>query len=320
MAMIRHDTSNKNYAVVNIALDKLTPAKDGDGIRGMVHGYNQDGHFGITENVRLYDTKGLDNFVNTGLLLGFASTVLAQKHLADISKKLDEIKIAVEQVSQFQKNERKAKINSAYQICVFIVNGIKDGYEIPNGEVGKLNNIYTEISAILEHLKKDLSNLSGEIRKIKFDEFLNRSNTKNLKELNDKFINFRELSYQYNLCCDIIILANNLLGYMSKNDNDISYYNRVNIDFFSMCKEFVDDLNSDIENHLKYIENSSKSITNFDSTDSANRAFFQSRLQELNLQKIFVEKKEETLKNPNNISVKVLIDNGNIIDGELLVN
>lgn len=320
MTMIKCDTSNQNYAVVNIALDKLTSAKDGNGLRGMLHGYNENGHFGIKENIRLYDTKGLDNFVNTGLLLGFASTVLAQKHLADISHKLDKIQLSIDKISQFQQDERLSKINSAYKICASIVNRIEDGYEIPNAETGKLNNIYTEISAILEHLEKDLSNLSDEMKQITFDEFLNRNNTKNIKELNNKFINFRELSYQYSLCCDIIILANNLLGYMSKNNNDILYYDKMNLDFFSICKKFMLAINSTIRKHIVAIENTSKSITNFDSTDLANRAFFRSRLQELLIQKNFVEQKEEALNSLGNISVKVLIENGKIIEGELLLN
>lgn len=321
MAMIRHDTSNKNYAIVNIALDKLTSAKDGNGLRGMVHGYNENGHFGIKENIRLYNTSGLDNLVNAGLLLGFASTVLAQKHLADISQKLDEIKLVVNKISQFQQEGRESKIESAHEMLEYVLNSVRNGYKIPKSEIPKFQNINTEISPIIRHLEKDLRNLSLEIQAIKFDAFLNRKNNKDLKALNDKFTKFRELLYQYRLCVDVVTLVDTLLGYVSKIDNDILYYKDINLQFIKKRKTFINELNSGIENHLQFIEESSKSITNFDSTDSANRAFFQSQLQELHFQKIFLEQKEEILNNfgsLGDVSIKVLLDDGEIIEGEIL--
>lgn len=320
MTMIKYDTSNKNYAVVNIALDKLTPAKDGNGLRGMLHGYNENGHFGIKENIRLYDTKGLDNFVNTGLLLGFASTVLAQKHLADISQKLDEIKLAIEQVSQFQQNERRAKIESAYQVCHFILGYIQNQNNIPDIEMIKLQNFMTEILAIHEHLKKDLRDVSHKIQNVKFDTMLNRNNSKDLHNLNHNFVEFRKIFQEYCLSFDTIIMINTLLGYMSKNNDKVLYYHDLNTKHLQESKNFMLTINSTIRKHIITIENTSKSITNFDSTDLANRAFFQSRLQELLIQKNFVEQKEEALNSLGNVSVKVLIENGKIIEGELLLN
>lgn len=320
MTMIKYDTSNQNYAVVNIALDKLTSAKDGNGLRGMLHGYNENGHFGIKENIRLYDTKGLDNFVNTGLLLGFASTILAQKHLADISQKLDEIKLAIEQVSKFQQNERRAKIESAYQVCHFILGYIQNQNNIPDIEMIKLQNFMTEILAIHEHLKKDLRDVSHKIQNVKFDTMLNRNNSKDLHNLNHNFVEFRKIFQEYCLSSDTIIMINTLLGYMSKNNDKVLYYHDLNTKHLQENKDFMLDINSTIETHINYIENTSKSITNFDSTNLANRTFFQSRLQELLIQKNFVEQKEEALNSLGNISVKVLIENGKIIEGELLLN
>lgn len=320
MTMIKYDTSNKNYAVVNIALDKLTPAKDGNGLRGMLHGYNENGHFGIKENIRLYDTKGLDNFVNTGLLLGFASTILAQKHLADISQKLDEIKLAIEQVSKFQQNERRAKIESAYQVCHFILGYIQNQNNIPDIEMIKLQNFMTKILAIHEHLKKDLRDVSHKIQNVKFDTMLNRNNSKDLHNLNHNFVEFRKIFQEYCLSSDTIIMINILLGYMHKNNDKVLYYHDLNTKHLQENKDFMLDINSTIETHINYIENTSKSITNFDSTNLANRAFFHSRLQELLIQKNFVEQKEEALNSLGNISVKVLIENGKIIEGELLLN
>lgn len=88
----------------------LASVKDGPGYRGFSLGEN-----GIKEHAVLLDPDKLSQLVNAGMLLNVASAVLAQKHLADISKKLTEIVEAVHEVSTFLNNERKAEIIGAIQ-------------------------------------------------------------------------------------------------------------------------------------------------------------------------------------------------------------
>ena len=88
----------------------LASVKDGPGFRGFSLGEK-----GIKEHAVLLNPDKLSQLVNAGMLLNVASAVLAQKHLADISKKLTEIVEAVHEVSVFQNNERKADILGAIQ-------------------------------------------------------------------------------------------------------------------------------------------------------------------------------------------------------------
>ncbi|MEI6934131.1 hypothetical protein ACOQLP_30475, partial [Klebsiella pneumoniae] len=64
----------------------LASVKDGPGFRGFSLGEK-----GIKEHAVLLNPDKLSQLVNAGMLLNVASAVLAQKHLADISKKLTEI-------------------------------------------------------------------------------------------------------------------------------------------------------------------------------------------------------------------------------------
>jgi uncharacterized protein YaaW (UPF0174 family) len=88
----------------------LASVKDGPGFRGFSLGEK-----GIKEHAVLLNPDKLNQLVNAGMLLNVASAVLAQKHLADISKKLTEIVEAVREVSAFQNNERKSEIIGAIQ-------------------------------------------------------------------------------------------------------------------------------------------------------------------------------------------------------------
>ncbi|TWV81316.1 hypothetical protein [Moraxella sp. VT-16-12] len=315
-AIIKHETMNNNYAVLNISLDKLTSAKDGHGLRGMVHGYNQDGHFGILENVRIFQPDNLTTMVNANLVMGFASTILAQKHLADISQKLDEIASLVNKVFKFQEDERNAKIISAYKDCHRIFTVIREGKNIPDSEKISLKNHYTIIAGIYEHLKVDLKVLSNEIISIKFDTFFNRNNTKDLEKIYEKFNKFKDYFQQNIMCLDTIYTINYLLEKLEKDQDN--YYFDITKDFVLESRNYFNGLFENLENHIKLIKNNSKSITNFDSTDKANQVFFQSRTYEIKQFKEFLLEREKGLNQIGDVSMKVLIEDGKIKEAEFL--
>lgn len=324
-ALIKNETTNNNYAILNLSLDKLTSAKDGNGLRGMVHGYNQNGHFGITENVRIYTPNGLTNLVNAGLLMNLASTVVAQKHLADISQKLDEIKSAIDKVHDFQKNSRKADIVTSHQLCEHIMSCIRSGMLIPNDEKIKLQNFYTNISSINNHLKEDLGKLAEEIKQIKFDTWFNRSNTKDLKNTYDKFNEFQELSCQYFMSIDVMLAINSILLAMTDKNEDryddkCKYYYNLSKKILDVSMDDFSKLILEMQTHIHLIENNSKSITNFSSTDMANQVAFKSILRDLNSLKMSIEQKNKIIQPIDHASIKVLIGgNGTIENAEVLI-
>ena len=181
--------SDNNIAVINIPLEKLTKAKDLDGLRGMVHGEK-----GIIENVRIYEPEKLTNLVNSGLLMNLVSTLVAQKHLADINDKLNDIQENISDIKDFLLNERKSRLSAAYQTSSHLYNMLAKGKDIPETEVTTLSLHVTHIREVYEHIKIDMQELL--LKKI--------ANIKSIQSKNSYTI-FYELNMLYNdikLCCN----------------------------------------------------------------------------------------------------------------------
>lgn len=58
------ETTKSHIVSINIDPQKLTSARDGNGLRGMVHGINKDGHPGIVENARIFEADHLKQAVD----------------------------------------------------------------------------------------------------------------------------------------------------------------------------------------------------------------------------------------------------------------
>ena len=103
---------SKHIVHCNIAFDHLMVRKDGTGSLGMTR---NAANGQITGHVSLNPAEKLKSVVNTGLLLNIASTIVAQKHLADINEKLEKIVAVVNEIHDIQKDERSAKIAAFHQ-------------------------------------------------------------------------------------------------------------------------------------------------------------------------------------------------------------
>lgn len=129
---------------------ELTRAADGNGYRAMSIAGNR-----ITENARLFETKDLSNLVNAAAVWQLASVVVAQKHLADISQKLGEIKEAVGGISEFLDSGRRAVIHGTYEY-------LKQGYEtLAQGELSlsirtEIESCERELLKVQDHLLQDI--------------------------------------------------------------------------------------------------------------------------------------------------------------------
>ncbi|EPK1680875.1 YaaW family protein [Raoultella ornithinolytica] len=139
----------------------LASVKDGPGFRGFSLGEK-----GIKEHAVLLNPDKLNQLVNTGMLLNVASAVLAQKHLADISKKLTEIVEAVHEVSTFQNNERKSEIIGAIQYLQQITPVVLEGQCIPAIRQ-KLEDIEVQFSALQDHLLTNITAAGNKVAALK---------------------------------------------------------------------------------------------------------------------------------------------------------
>ncbi|EOG7984006.1 TPA: hypothetical protein N3518_004761 [Klebsiella pneumoniae] len=139
----------------------LASVKDGPGFRGFSLGEK-----GIKEHAVLLNPDKLSQLVNAGMLLNVASAVLAQKHLADISKKLTEIVEAVREVSAFQNNARKSEIIGAIQYLQQITPVVIEEQCSPAIRQ-KLEDIEVQFSALQAHLLTDITVAGDKVASLK---------------------------------------------------------------------------------------------------------------------------------------------------------
>lgn len=146
--LIAGKTSSKRLMEVVINGD-LVRAADGNGLRAFAMSAE-----GIKEHARLFEVSNLQNMVNAAAIWQIASVIVAQKHLADISRKLDEIKAGVQGISRFLDNQRKARIESTYQYLAEVCQAIQAG-ELPNSVRNQLEDSERDLLEIQRHLARE---------------------------------------------------------------------------------------------------------------------------------------------------------------------
>ncbi|MDA0576402.1 MULTISPECIES: hypothetical protein [Burkholderia] len=129
----------------------LVRAKDGVGLRA----WTMDANNKISEHAKLFDADKLQTMVNAAAVWQVASVVVAQKHLADISAKLDEIRKGVQDVSDFLNEERRAKVTGTYEYLQLAVSAIKKG-ELSLAIRTELESCDRELIQIQHHLQREL--------------------------------------------------------------------------------------------------------------------------------------------------------------------
>ncbi|MES2280565.1 MAG: hypothetical protein V4542_04055 [Pseudomonadota bacterium] len=153
--LVAAEASGERLMEVTINGD-LARAADGNGFRAFALGPK-----GITEQARLFEVQNLQQLVNAAAVWQIASVVVAQKHLADISQKLDEIKNSVKGISQFLDNQRKARIQSTYEYLAQVYRAIQAG-ELSTSVRIQLESCERDLLEIHRHLIHELCQLLDE--------------------------------------------------------------------------------------------------------------------------------------------------------------
>lgn len=128
---------------------ELVRAADGNGLRAFAKGPK-----GIQEHARLFENGGLQNMINAAAVWQVASVVVAQKHLADISRKLDQIAEGVSDVARFLDSERDARIESAWRYLCQAKDVLAAG-ELPVSMRAQLEQCERDLTDIQIHLQKE---------------------------------------------------------------------------------------------------------------------------------------------------------------------
>ena len=147
--LVAGEASGKRLMEVVINGD-LVRAADGNGLRA----FTMTAADGIKENARLFEVSNLKNMINAAAIWQIASVVVAQKHLADITKKLDEIKGGVLRISRFLDNQRKSRIRSTYEYLGQIHQAIQGG-DLPSTSRSQLEHCERDLLEIQHHLQME---------------------------------------------------------------------------------------------------------------------------------------------------------------------
>ena len=155
-AVIADEASSARYMKV-IVEGPLTLAKDGNGFRGFVQG--SDGR--ITEHVRLFDGD-ISQVANAAALINVASFALGQKHMTDISERLNVIKDGVERISTFQQRGRQSEIMGAIAYMKLVAESVLAGSNREAVE-NLLESEEAKLLAIQIHLESDIKEVIDKI-------------------------------------------------------------------------------------------------------------------------------------------------------------
>lgn len=186
----------------------LAKAADGNGLRA----FSRDINGKFVEHARLYGTDKLSEMVNIAAVWQIASVVVAQKHLADINKKLENLQEGVDKIIDFLETERKTRLLAIYE-------SLKEKSEIlihstPN-QRGNIVN-YIILSKYDDELKKIYLHLKADIEKYGFEKtehkemFGTADLTDDLKIKIDKINDLLKLAF---LCLSLRLVCCNFMDY-----------------------------------------------------------------------------------------------------------
>jgi hypothetical protein len=143
------------------------------------------------------DIGKLSALATSGAALNIASAVLAQKHLADISEKLSDIKEAIEDVAAFQKNERRSVLTGSIRYFEQIAGSVLSG-ELSNEVVHVIEMHETKLLEVQDHLAIDIRSQTEALQILKDEEWVRQG--KYIKALDEQQAALDKLYREMLLC------------------------------------------------------------------------------------------------------------------------
>ncbi|WP_332605667.1 hypothetical protein [Acinetobacter sp. ESBL14] len=227
----------------------LTSAIDGNGFRAMVKG--ADGK--IIENARLYNADKLSSLINVAAVWQILSVVVAQKHLADINQKLDDLKEGVNRIQDFQKNDRESSIymvSNKLKEKIMIFTNLKNQEKDKVVSLVELNSYDDTLEKIYLHLKADLKNYG--LKKTEHKEFFGTADykvalEKRLEEIQENLI----LAY---LSLNLRSMNNSLIEYLGTNVELVAYRTGEVKKEIENLKHLIDNIGENITKEVKELK------------------------------------------------------------------
>lgn len=237
----------------------LASVKDGPGFRGFSLGEE-----GIKEHAVLLNPDKLSQLVNAGMLLNVASAVLAQKHLADISKKLTEIVEAVREVSAFQNNARKSEIIGAIQYLQQITPVVIEDQCSPAIRQ-KLEDIEVQFSALQAHLLTDITAAGDKVAALKDRGLFGSTEITNKIQTQQKILD--ERIHEWDLAMKVRAQALHLLTHAEGNTTLVRHRQQTIVHNYQEFESVVDKVERQVHLRIQGIS----SLTEQSNTTNANK-------------------------------------------------
>ncbi|CNK48547.1 Uncharacterized protein conserved in bacteria [Yersinia frederiksenii] len=237
----------------------LASVKDGPGFRGFSLGEK-----GIKEHAVLLNPDKLSQLVNAGMLLNVASAVLAQKHLADISKKLTEIVEAVREVSAFQNNARKSEIIGAIQYLQQITPVVIEEQCSPAIRQ-KLEDIEVQFSALQAHLLTDITAAGDKVAALKDRGLFGSTEITNKIQTQQKILD--ERIHEWDLAMKVRAQALHLLTHAEGNTTLVRHRQQTIVHNYQEFESVVDKVERQVHQRIQGIS----ALTEQSNTTNANK-------------------------------------------------
>ena len=206
--MTAKELAGKNIMEVVIH-GNLAKAADGNGLRAFSKSTN--GKF--IEHARLYHADSLSNIVNTAAVWQIASIVVAQKHLADINKKLEDLHDGVNRINDFLQVERTTRIQAIYESLKEKTEALahtkqEQVVNIINSSI--LSKYDDDLKQIYLHVRADFEKYGTE--KVEHKETFGTADLK--IDIENKINELEKLAELAFLCLNLRLLCCNLMGYL----------------------------------------------------------------------------------------------------------
>ncbi|HDL7056887.1 TPA: hypothetical protein PXM42_001544 [Yersinia enterocolitica] len=237
----------------------LANVKDGPGFRGFSLGEK-----GIKEHAVLLNPDKLNQLVNAGMLLNVASAVLAQKHLADISKKLTEIVEAVREVSAFQNNARKSEIIGAIQYLQQITPVVLEGQCSPAIRQ-KLEDIEVQFSALQAHLLTDITAAGDKVSALKDRGLFGSTEITNKIQTQQKILD--ERIHEWDLAIKVRAQALHLLTHAEGDTTLVKHRQQTIVHNYQQFESVIDKVERQLHQRIQGIS----ALTEQSNTTNANK-------------------------------------------------
>ncbi|WP_241722120.1 YaaW family protein [Raoultella sp. HC6] len=237
----------------------LASVKGGPGFRGFSLGEK-----GIKEHAVLLNPDKLNQLVNAGMLLNVASAVLAQKHLADISKKLTEIVEAVREISEFQNSARKSEIIGAIHYLQQITPTVLEGQCSPAIRQ-KLEDIEVQFSALQEHLLSDITAAGDKVSVLKDHGLFGSTEITNKIQTQQKILD--ERIHEWGLAMKVRAQALHLLTHAEGDITLVRHRQQTIVHNYQQFASVIDKVESQLHQRIQGIS----ALTEQSNTTNANK-------------------------------------------------